>query len=133
MYFQPKGYLKSYLKPAQPEAVYRYGLHEGVAAKWLSSESRSIVLRWLDAQALPHTLPKPIAKAVLDSERCAPWACNILACCHWQCMACRICRVRGSLNWTCQTVAVVTTHVPGLTENYIAEHTESCASMADCL
>lgn len=69
MYFQPKGYLKAYLKPAMPAAVYEYGLDKGDNAKWLAEQSNSIVLRWLDAQALPHTLPKLVAKAVLDRDR----------------------------------------------------------------
>ena len=71
MFFKPTGYLKSYGKPPMPEAVYRYSLHVGAVAKTLQTESRSIVLRWLDAQATPHTLPRLVAKAILDRERCA--------------------------------------------------------------
>ncbi|KAK9815177.1 hypothetical protein WJX73_009840 [Symbiochloris irregularis] len=69
VHFKPLAYNLQYLKPVMPDTVYDYGLHEGDAAQALAVECKGIVMRWLEKQAMPHTLPKAVAKAVLDRER----------------------------------------------------------------
>lgn len=67
-YASGKALLKSYLRPPLPEAAYSHGLADGALQETMSLEIRRIILRWLDA-ANP-AIPKAVATAVLDTERC---------------------------------------------------------------
>lgn len=69
VFFKPWAYLTTYAKAPLPQAVYAYALEAGLTGKWLASEERRIVLRWLDAQTPPHTLPRLVAKSLLDKDR----------------------------------------------------------------
>lgn len=68
-YGSTKALLRSYLRPHLPEAAYGAGVAEAGAQGAMAAETRRIVLRWLDA-ANP-AIPRPVALAVLDTERCA--------------------------------------------------------------
>ena len=69
LYASGKMLLKSYLlRPPLPEAAYYHGLQESACRATMEAETRRIVVRWLEA-ANP-AIPKPVALAVLDTERC---------------------------------------------------------------
>lgn len=59
--------VKSYLAPGLPDAAYGAGADAGPAQAAMASETRRIVLRWLDTASPP--IPTALALALLDTER----------------------------------------------------------------